>query len=57
MEENQDRTLTDADVDAVLDRAFKRLRENVGSAVLGWAWKGLIIGILLLAYWGWKKGA
>ncbi len=57
MEENQDRTLTDADVDAVLDRAFERLRSNVGSGVLSLAWKGVVIGLIALAYWGWKKGA
>jgi len=56
MEENQERTLTDADVDAVLDRAFDRLRSNVGSGVLALAWKGAVIGFLALAYFGWKKG-
>jgi hypothetical protein len=57
MEEKQEeRTLTDADVDALIDRSFARLRENVGSAVLGLAWKGVVIGIVVLAYFGWKKG-
>ncbi|WP_434627681.1 hypothetical protein [Chromobacterium sp. CV08] len=52
----QERTLTDADVDAVIDRMFQRLRLNVGDGVLSLAWKALLLGIVGLAYYGLKKG-
>lgn len=51
-----ERTLSDADIDAVLDRVFERLRSNVGSGVLSLAWKGMVIALLAIAYFGWKKG-
>ncbi|MBA4707320.1 MULTISPECIES: hypothetical protein [Aquitalea] len=52
----QDRTLTDADVDAIIDRTFDRFRINVGGGVLALAWKGVIVFIVVVAYYGWKKG-
>lgn len=51
-----ERTLTDADVDAVLDRAFDRLRNAVGSGVLALAWRAVVIGIIGLAAYGIAKG-
>lgn len=55
-DENKERTLTDADVDAVLDRAFDRLRSAVGGGVLALVWKAVIIGLLGLAAYGLAKG-
>lgn len=55
-EQNSERTLSDADVDAVLDRAFDRLRSAVGSGVLALVWRGVVIGIIGLAAYGIAKG-
>jgi hypothetical protein len=55
-EKQENRTLTDDDVKAIIDEAFARLRSNVGGVVLGLAWKGAVIGLLILAYFGLKKG-
>ncbi|WP_028534229.1 hypothetical protein [Paludibacterium yongneupense] len=51
-----ERTLTDADVDAVLDRAFDRLRNAVGGGVLSLVWRALIICFIGLAAYGATKG-
>ncbi|MGC0155786.1 hypothetical protein ACPRNU_25275 [Chromobacterium vaccinii] len=55
-EQQQERTLTDADVDAVIDRMFQRLRLNVGTGVLALAWKAAILMIVAMAYYALKKG-
>jgi len=55
-EHESERTLTDADVDAVLDRGFERFRSAVGGGVLSLAWRALIIGLIGLAAYGAAKG-
>jgi hypothetical protein len=54
--ETTERTLTDADVDAVLDRAFDRLSSAVGGGVLALVWKAVIIGLIGLAAYGISRG-
>lgn len=55
-EEQLERTLTDADVNAIIDQAFQRLRLSVGDGVLGLAWKAFILGMICLVVYGLKKG-
>ena len=55
-EDLQDRTLTDADVNAIIDQAFQRLRLSVGDGVISLAWKAVILGLIGLIVYGIKKG-
>lgn len=56
MNDEKDRNLTDADVDAVVDGLYEKFRgslaTNVGNGVLSLLWKGLLIVIVLLALYG-----
>lgn len=51
-----ERTLTDADVDAIAARLEKRLSEQLvrkaGMGVIQLAWRGLFLAIILLAAYG-----
>lgn len=51
-----DRTLTDADVEAIAARLEKRLSEQLvrkaGMGVLQLAWRGLFLAIIALAAYG-----
>lgn len=51
-----ERTLTDADVDAIAEKLeaamMRRLQVNVGKGVLAIAWKWILYGIVLLAGYG-----
>ena len=50
------RTITDADVDAIVtrleQRAAQRFQINVGRGVLGLAWKAVILLMIFLAGYG-----
>ena len=54
------RQLSDADVAAIVDALEARVNErfvrNVGSGVLSFAWKAVVIGLLALAAYGASKG-
>lgn len=51
-----ERTITDADVDAIVarleQRAAQRFQINVGRGVLGLAWKAMILLLIFLAGYG-----
>ncbi len=51
---NSTRTLTDADVDAIVDGMLARLAVNVGKGVLKLAWRGVVLGLIFLAAYGYK---
>lgn len=55
-EEKTERTLTDADVDAIIDRTFERFKLNLGEGVWGLVWKAIVVACVVAAYYGWKKG-
>ncbi len=52
----EQRSLTDADVNAIVDelerRATERFASNVGKGVLGLVWKGVLLALLWLAAYG-----
>ena len=54
------RQLSDADVAAIVDALEARVNErfvrNVGSGVLSFVWKAVVIGLLTLAAYGASKG-
>jgi hypothetical protein len=57
---SDNRQLSDADVAAIVDALEARVNErfvrNVGSGVLSFAWKAVVIGLLALAAYGTSKG-
>ena len=55
-DDQQERNLTDADVEAIIDRTFDRFKMNLGAGVFSLAWKGFVVLVVVLAYYGWKKG-
>ena len=48
--------LSDEDIDTIVDKVCdkmeSRLYNNLGQGVWGLAWRGILIGLLLLAAWG-----
>jgi hypothetical protein len=50
------RTLTDEDVEAIIDRAWDRITQNAGRGFISMAWKGALVILLGLASYGvWHK--
>lgn len=53
---DENRTLTDEDVDAIAgrleERVIERLQLNVGKGILAAAWKWFIVGLIALAAYG-----
>lgn len=54
--EEGNRTLTDADVEAILEQAEKRFYSNLGKGVWGLVWKALILAAVAIAATGYMKG-
>lgn len=54
--EEGNRTLTDADVEAILEQAEKRFYSNLGKGVWGLVWKALILALVAIAATGYLKG-
>ncbi|WP_143040705.1 hypothetical protein [Paraburkholderia caballeronis] len=53
---NEERTLTDADVEALAakleENIARRLYLNVGKGVLAVAWKWVVLGVIMLGAYG-----
>jgi hypothetical protein len=46
-EDEKETTLTEADVDLVIDRFYKRLSESVGHNILSMLWKGFVLALFI----------
>ena len=53
---NENRNLTDEDVDRIVDGLWKKATDtfklNVGSGVLGFVWKALLLALIGIAVYG-----
>ena len=60
MPDEENRSLTDADVEAIVDalegRLAKKIYNDVGKGVLGMVWKGVLVALVWLAAYGAAKG-
>lgn len=50
--ERRKRVLSDADVEALLDAVERRFHINVGRGIFAFAWKAIVIILLVLASYG-----
>lgn len=56
MPDQHERTLTDADIDALEERFVQRFYSNLGKGMWSLAWKGAVLILLALAAYGYSKG-
>ena len=58
--ERRDRSLTEADVEAIVDSFENRMEQrffvNLGRGIWAFVWRAAIAGLLMLAAWGHYKG-
>lgn len=52
---NSDRSLTDADIEAIVDAVINKAYSMVGKGVMKFVWAGVFSMLITLAYIGMKK--
>lgn len=54
---NSERSLTDADVEAIVESIIQKFYTSVGKGFMKFVWIGVLAVLMVLASFGWKVGS